>query len=54
MTERTERENRALITLHDLGTRDGATASSVRRGMLKEGFTNDEIRKAVETMAGEC
>lgn len=49
--EKISREQRALIALHDLGTREGATAESVRRGMLKEGFTLSEIRTAIETYA---
>lgn len=54
MSEKPEtirREQRALIALHDLGTREGATAASLRRGMLKEGFTLAEIRTAIEAYA---
>lgn len=49
--ESISRKQRAFIALHDLGSREGATAASVRAGMLKEGFTLAEIRTAVEEYA---
>jgi len=43
--------DRCVIALHDLGSRDGATAKGVRAALKKEGFTNREIQAAVEKMA---
>lgn len=50
MGESTEldRETKALLALHDLGSRDGATARSVRQAMLDEGFTREEVEKAAQ------
>lgn len=42
---------RVIIALHDLGSRDGATAKGVRVQLKKEGFTPAEILEAVEKMA---
>ena len=50
MKETISRADRALIALHDHGTRDGATARSVMAAMKKDGFTDEEIRAATETM----
>ena len=50
MGERTEldRETKAHLALHALGSRDGATARGVRQAMLDEGFTLEEIAKAAQ------
>lgn len=47
------RAARAQIALYDLGSRPGATAASVKKTMLKDGFTLDEIAKAAADMAGD-
>lgn len=46
------RLERAIIALHDYGSREGATAKKVRRQMLDQGFTNKEISAAVTAMEG--
>ena len=47
------RLERAIIALHDYGTREGATAKSVRRQMMDAGFTNKEITAAAQAMEGK-
>lgn len=47
------RLERAIITLHDYGSREGATAEKVRRQMLNDGFTNKEISAAARAMEGK-
>ena len=51
MADTDERKKRAAIALWDLATRDGATAKGVKAAMMKEGFSLEEIRAAVEGMA---
>lgn len=46
------RQERAIIALHDYGTRTGATAKSVKDAMLKDGFTLEEIAHAARAMKG--
>lgn len=46
------RQERAVIALHDYGTRPGATAKSVRDAMLKDGFTLEEIADAARVLNG--
>lgn len=50
MTVSKERLQRAIMALHDHGTRESATARSVRAAMLKEGFTDEEIEAAAAAM----
>lgn len=50
MTVNKERLQRAILALHDHGTRDGATATIVKEVMLKEGFTLEEIAAAAAAM----
>lgn len=50
MAENKERLQRAILALHDHGTRERATAKSVRDAMLKEGFTDEEIKAAAAAM----
>jgi hypothetical protein len=45
-----DRKTRALLALHDHGTRDGATAHKIKQSMLDEGFTLAEIREAAKEM----
>lgn len=45
--------DRAILALHDYGTREGATAKSVMRQMEKAGFTKAEILKATSVMSGD-
>ena len=40
------RLERAIIALHDYGSREGATAKGVRKQMMGAGFTNKEINAA--------
>lgn len=49
MTEKTSREDKAIIALHDHATRHGATKTSVLRGMRADGFSSEEISKAAES-----
>lgn len=44
-----DRATEALLALHDLGTRENATAHGVKNAMLKEGFTLQEIAQAAKT-----
>lgn len=44
------RIDRAVMALHDHGTRDKATMKSVMRGMKADGFTEEEIVAAAERM----
>ncbi|GHC12748.1 hypothetical protein GCM10007291_07570 [Gemmobacter nanjingensis] len=46
------RQERAILALHDYGTRPGATAKSVKDAMLKDGFTLEEIAYAARAMEG--
>lgn len=46
MTLQTTRDEMALIALHDHATRNGATKTSVLRGMRYDGFTSEEVAKA--------
>lgn len=46
--EKLDRETQAALALHDLGSREGATARSVKQAMLDEGFTLEEIARAAE------
>ncbi len=48
------REARAIMSLHDHGTRAGATAKSVQKGMEKEGFTRMEILVAVAALRSDA
>ena len=41
-----DRITMARLAIHDFGTRDGATARSIRDAMLNEGFTLAEIAEA--------
>lgn len=43
-----ERIERAIIALHDFGSRPGATAKTVKRDMKRCGFTVEEIAQAAE------
>lgn len=47
-----DRIQRAIIALHDYGTREGATAAKVKKQMKEAGFTADEIAKAAQQMEG--
>ena len=42
------RKQQALLALHDHGSREGATAKTVRRAMLDEGFSDEEIAEAAK------
>lgn len=53
MNDETTRACRAQIALYDLGSRPGATAASVKKAMLKDGFTLAEIAQAAQRMNGE-
>jgi len=44
-----DRKTKALLALHDLGTRDGATARKVWKQMEEEGFSKEEIAEAVKS-----
>lgn len=44
-----DRKTKAMLSFHDHGTREGATASRVKRAMLDEGFTIQEIAEAVQS-----
>lgn len=44
------RIDRAVIALHDYGTREGATAAKVKRQMKDAGFTPEEIVQAAKKM----
>jgi hypothetical protein len=44
--EALSRKRQAILALHDLGSRDGATARSVRAAMQREGFSDAEIAEA--------
>ena len=46
------RKERAICALYDYGTREGATAASVRRQMKAAGFTAAEIAEAAQEMGG--
>ena len=46
------RQERCIITLYDLTTREGATAASVKKKMKKWGYTAAEIAEAASKMAG--
>lgn len=48
-----ERITRAVLAIHDYGTRDGATAARVSAALQKEGFTREEIIAAVERFSVE-
>ncbi len=48
-----KRLERALIALHDYGSREGATAKKVQRQMKADGFTLEEIVRAASVMQGE-
>lgn len=50
MTKELSRIDRAVLALHDHGTREGATAKSVMRAMKRDGFTEAEIAAAAERM----
>lgn len=52
MTMEVTRIERAMIALHDYGTREGATAKKVRKQMMADGFTNKEIDAAATAMQG--
>lgn len=43
-----DRKTQALLALHDHGSREGATAAKVRKAMLGEGFTLEEIDQAAK------
>ncbi len=45
------RKPQAILALHDLGSRPGATARGIRAAMLKEGFTDAEISAAAQAYA---
>ncbi len=45
------RIDRAIIALHDYGTREGATAHSVKAALRNDGFTLDEIMAAIDEMS---
>lgn len=47
-TESLDRKTQATLALHDFGTREGATARLVKRQMLGEGFTLEEIAEAAK------
>lgn len=44
-----DRATQALLALHDLGSRENATANGVKRAMLDEGFTLEEIAEAARS-----
>lgn len=46
------RIERAIIALADLASREGATAKGVMKALKKDGFTPEEIAKAVKCMEG--
>lgn len=48
-----DRHTQALLALHDYGTRDGATVSSILTAMVKDGFTREEIAAASAQMLGD-
>ena len=48
--ERLQRLQRAIIALHDYGSREGATAAWVRQKMKADGFTAKEISEAAKKM----
>lgn len=48
-TEQLPRKTQALLSLHDHGSREGATANTVRRAMLAEGFSLEEIAEAAKS-----
>lgn len=48
-----DRKTQALLALHDLGSREGATASKVKKAMIDEGFTLEEIAQAAKSYGGE-
>lgn len=43
-----ERVLRCILAIHDLGTRQGATAKGVSAALAKEGFTKEEIAEAIK------
>lgn len=45
-----DRLNRAVIALHDHGTREGATKKTVTDGMTRDGFSLEEIAAAAQEM----
>ena len=45
-----DRLDRAVIALHDHGTREGATKDTVLKGMKADGFTVEEVAAAVQEM----
>lgn len=47
-----DRIDRAIIAIHDHGTREGATSKSVTKALKKDGFTPEEIAKTVKRMDG--
>lgn len=46
---RLDRKTKALLSFHDHGSREGATAIRVKKAMLDEGFTIQEIAEAVQS-----
>ena len=50
--EHARRVKLAVLSLHDHGTRAGATSKSVQRAMSKEGFTASEMADAAAIMLG--
>jgi len=50
---RAERIQRAILALHDYGTRDGATPETVKAAMVKDGFTKEEMAQAAAEMLGD-
>ena len=48
-----DRETRIKLAIHDYGTRDGASAKKVVAALRKDGFTAEEIAKAIREWARE-
>lgn len=48
-----DRIDRAIIALHDHGSREGATTASVMAAMKRDGFTAQEVAEAAKRMEGE-
>ena len=46
------RKQKAIIALHDFGSREGATAAKVKKQMKDAGFTTQEIAEAAAQMDG--
>jgi DNA-binding transcriptional MerR regulator len=51
--KKTDRRTKALLAIHDLCSRQDTTARKVKNLMLKEGFTLEEIKTAVDDYMGK-